>query len=106
MAFMRPDIYLGYAYLVETTSGTEIVPADVVTVPRDADTVLRLRVLAPYLTGAPDPGAIVSESFGYFARLSAPGYLDCTDWSGPYSSATEAEDALSEMYGDDSGDAE
>ena len=21
---------------------------------------------------------------GYYSRLSAPGYLDCTDWSGPF----------------------
>jgi len=27
---------------------------------------------------------------GYFARLSAPGYLDCTDWEGPFATEGEA----------------
>jgi len=31
---------------------------------------------------------------GYYFRLSAPGYMDCTDWSGPYQ--TE-EGAVAEM---------
>ena len=36
---------------------------------------------------------------GWFARLSAPGYLDCTDWSGPFASPAEASGYLREMYG-------
>lgn len=27
---------------------------------------------------------------GFYARLSAPGYLDCTDWSGPFKTEAEA----------------
>ena len=27
---------------------------------------------------------------GWYARLTAPGYLDCTDWRGPYPSAFRA----------------
>lgn len=38
--------------------------------------------------------------FGYFAQLAAPGYLDQTEWIGPYDSADEALEALYEMYGD------
>jgi hypothetical protein len=26
---------------------------------------------------------------GYFSRLSASGYLDCTDWNGPYDTLYE-----------------
>lgn len=37
---------------------------------------------------------------GWYSRLSAPGYLDCTDWSGPYKSQDEAFTALYEMYGE------
>lgn len=40
---------------------------------------------------------------GYGARLSAPGYLDCTEWS-VYATEAEAEEALTEMYGDDDDD--
>ena len=37
---------------------------------------------------------------GWYARLSAPGYLDCTDWIGPFDSEDEAFEALYETYGD------
>lgn len=38
---------------------------------------------------------------GIYARLSAPGYLDCTDWIGPFDSQREAEEELYRMYGND-----
>jgi hypothetical protein len=38
---------------------------------------------------------------GYFARLSAPGYLDCTDWSGPFDTAEAAEAYIQSMYFED-----
>lgn len=34
----------------------------------------------------------------WFYRLSAPGYMDCTDWSGPFASEQEARDDLSATY--------
>ena len=35
---------------------------------------------------------------GYFCRLSAPGYLDCTEWSGPFETLREAyEDLVSQQ---------
>jgi hypothetical protein len=37
---------------------------------------------------------------GYYARLSAPGYLDCTEWSGPYRTELEAALYLAEQYGE------
>lgn len=38
---------------------------------------------------------------GYYGRLSAPGYLDCTDWTGPFNSPEEALEGLYDLYGDD-----
>lgn len=35
---------------------------------------------------------------GWYARLQAPGYLDATDWIGPYASHEEALAALVEQY--------
>lgn len=35
---------------------------------------------------------------GWYGRLSAPGYLDCTDWDGPYDSAEEALRATMELF--------
>jgi hypothetical protein len=40
---------------------------------------------------------------GIYARLSAPGYLDCTDWSGPFESIRHAEEYLVETYLDEWG---
>ena len=37
----------------------------------------------------------------YGARMSAPGYLDCTDWT-LFDTEEEAMEYLEEMYGDDS----
>jgi hypothetical protein len=37
---------------------------------------------------------------GYYCRLSAPGYLDCTDWSGPYATEEEAVANMLSMWGE------
>jgi len=42
----------------------------------------------------------VSEP-GWYFRLSAPGYLDCTDWTGPYETEEEANEALAICYEDE-----
>ena len=51
-------------------------------------------------SGATDDLEKVTRIKGYGARLSAPGYLDCTEW-GVYDTKAEAKAALDEMYGDD-----
>jgi len=38
---------------------------------------------------------------GWYSRLSAPGFLDCTDWNGPFKSATAAKRYLVDLYGYD-----
>ena len=35
---------------------------------------------------------------GYVARMSAPGYMDCTEWSGPFRSVAEAIADLAESF--------
>jgi hypothetical protein len=35
---------------------------------------------------------------GWYARQSAPGYLDATDWMGPFDTEQEALSELHEMY--------
>ncbi len=40
------------------------------------------------------------EDDKFYARLSASGYLDCTDWSGPYDSIEDAAAGLLELYGE------
>lgn len=41
-----------------------------------------------------------TNPIGWFARLSAAGYLDCTDWIGPFDTELEAIKALWEEHGD------
>ena len=39
---------------------------------------------------------------GFYARLSADGYLDCTEWQGPYLTVGKALKGLYDTYGDES----
>lgn len=48
----------------------------------------------------------VSAESGWCARYSAPGYLDCTEWCGPFATEEEAEEECRAMYGDDEEDAD
>lgn len=47
----------------------------------------------------------VTTRQGYGARLSAPGYMDCTEWS-VFDTKAEAREYLEDMYGDDEDDSE
>lgn len=38
----------------------------------------------------------IEEQTGWWARLSAPGYMDATEWLGPYETEDEAKDDLAE----------
>jgi hypothetical protein len=96
--FMEPEWYQGDVWEVRANHGeTHIVPADVCATDGSD--------LADYVDGTIDTddngNPIVTLRRGvWLARLSAPGYLDCTDWV-----ACETEDAakdyLAETYGDD-----
>ena len=42
---------------------------------------------------------------GWYSRLSASGYLDCTDWTGPFESGEEAIMYIQDLYEvDENGD--
>lgn len=40
----------------------------------------------------------IEQVNGYAGRLSAPGYLDCTDWIGPFDSAKDARREVINTY--------
>ena len=84
--FMRNAVEHGTFYVGETTIGTVILHPDVYVTEKSHYTLLR--------------GERWHKMKGWYGRLSAPGFLDCTDWSGPYRSSRAAYDALDEMYGD------
>lgn len=97
---------------VETTHGTEWVDsASLSLFVRDSDTKTHamsgreradtIKKIQPYTEGTP----MSWENFkGYGARLSAPGYLDCTEWT-VFDTEEEAREYLAETYPEDSEDA-
>ncbi|KAF1042231.1 MAG: hypothetical protein GAK35_02845 [Herbaspirillum frisingense] len=92
---MRKDIYHGGFFAVDTTAGTEVVPADLIG--RTCST--HVEALLNYLEGSPlDPDELAEYREGWLARMTMPGYLDCTAW-GAYQSEAAAHVAMDEMYG-------
>lgn len=90
---MRPEILAKQeGWIVEThDAGTCYVPADIAPVPDwlsrgvqvDADTgpfSLLESCIADYVEGVHIESIEALAKPHYFARLSAPGYLDCTEW--------------------------
>lgn len=89
MAFMQPFIERGDFYEVETDYGTFVVPADLVgSRPRKSDFAL-------YVEGTPESFELRRNV--YAAYLSAPGYMDRTDYT-LFDSKQEAEDYLHDEY--------
>ena len=86
MAHMKPDITHITMIDVDTNAGSFLVPADVFDA---ADPLACTEGTKLYGT---------EEVTGWFARLSAPGYLDCTDWIGPYATEWEAKADLLDTY--------
>lgn len=79
--FMQPEIVKDLFFLLDNGDGEE------------------------YWTNCPvgdEDGKInsIDEQGGYFARLSASGYLDCTDWSGPFDSQDDAAQHLIDTFGE------
>lgn len=75
MRFMVQEVYHGAAYVVETTHGTEIVPAEYSLADPDS---IDEEDLAGYCEGRIEG---FSYRRGWLARMTAPGYLDSTDWT-------------------------
>lgn len=110
MGFMTLQVEKFVALVVDGPLGGEIVPWDLLGgdpgAPRmlDVDDDDARETLARAAPFCPDGTRVVWSAEiveGWFARMSAPGYLDCTDWIGPYDTAEEAERECREMYGDD-----
>ena len=108
MAFMKPEIYHGEAYLVDGPYGEEVVPLDACGdlgpgVPTgEQETALRALAVAlgDYLENAHSRIWSIERRAGWLARFSAPGYMDCTPWS-LYDSRAKAEAALAEETEDE-----
>jgi hypothetical protein len=112
MSFMEPQIEQGQWYEIETTQGVAYLPSDVVSVPvvraddecpatehntTEEEWTAISRALRDHVDGEPE-SVCIREGFG--ARLSAPGYMDCTDWA-VFETEQEARDYLREESGID-----
>ncbi len=85
MSFMQRQITPQQPWWeVETTSGTFFVDKSLCGI-RGVNDYVEGKVLS------------VSHTVGYGARLSAPGYMDCTEWC-VFSTPEEAKNYLDEMY--------
>ena len=64
--------------------------------------------LVPLAYAECEDGEIIVETYEnkWFCHLSADGYMDQTDWDGPYDTEDEAREAIRDAYGvdPDSGD--
>ena len=97
--FMEPQIAEKERWAqVETNCGTEFVPLEQLglTLPDGIEACTEL--LRDYLEG--NRVFSVQEREGYGARLSAPGYLDCTEWA-VFDTEEEARAHLEETYGEE-----
>lgn len=98
MAFMERQIIRDEFVKIETNHGVTFVPIDVVGTLPDPLTQDALSDLAQYCEGIPESAEIIS---GFGARLSAPGYLDCTEWA-VFDTEDEAVEYMDEYYSDES----
>jgi hypothetical protein len=98
---------------IETTHGTEFISVaetslfvrDSVTRTHpmtDAERAATTAKIRPYTTGEPQSWENVT---GFGARLSAPGYLDCTEWT-VFDTEDEAHEYLAEISDDEDGEPE
>ena len=110
MSFMQRQITYRIDWLsVETTHGTWFVPKDDLKLMYpDSESALgdnyedAVADIEPYVEGKIQSWKTVK---GYGARLSAPGYLDCTEWS-VFDTVEEAQEYLDEMYPEDENEEE
>ncbi len=86
-SFMKHQVEFGAYFIGETTEGTVVLSPDIFETEKRHYKLLQ--------------GERWRKQRGWFGRLSAPGYLDSTDWSGPFDSEKEAQAFLNEMYGDE-----
>lgn len=97
MGFMIPVAEYFAGYRVETNQGTEFIPEDVCGPIVDVTDEGEWGILADYLEGSKLESVERVEP-AWYGRLSAPGYIDCTLWDGPYETEQAALDAVKEAY--------
>ena len=99
--FMEPEVWETDFILLDGDMGTDVIPADVVDytpTSEDEDSETIPDELADYTENTTMYS--IEKKHGWVGRLSAPGYLDATEYT--YGNTEqEVRDELSDMYGDD-----
>lgn len=109
-SFMKPEVVQGTWLIVDTDLGGEVIPSDVVDM-KEARELQSMMAADPgvpvdlkdfdlgkYVQGSQLYELDIKEGFG--ARLSAPGYLDSTDWTF-FDNEADAMEYLENAYGSD-----
>jgi hypothetical protein len=98
MSFMQRQVIEADYFEVETTQGCWIIPRDVIS---DAPIgCADIELFINFVEGDPiTDEPFVEVQHGWIARMSAPGFLDCTEWAA-FKTEKEANDYLDEFYGD------
>lgn len=90
MSFLQPQITQEHFQVIENTAeGTIVTPEASVEYPGNEDAAKAFGVALDDITTV----------YGFGARLSAPGYMDCTDWV-VFNTEKDAAEYLLETYGD------
>ena len=107
MSFMQPEICQSSFYSVETNYGTEIIPVSSCGILADTDDEWTDEQLADHFGDYIEGNTVYSAELksGWLYRLSAPGYMDCTD-TGSADTEAEAISDLLDTYGNDCGEPE
>jgi hypothetical protein len=101
--FMVPEYATGTAWSVETTHGGDIVLSDLVSTDGyKVDEIIEAsenpelaESLSQYVEGEVEEMSVVK---GWFAHLTAHGYMDQTEWAGPFKTQKEAEKYIEDTY--------
>ena len=100
MGFMQQQVQYDTWFRIEGNQGITFVPSDVSSIGTDMEGNVNefdLGELEDYYEGEIESASMVK---GFGARLSAPGYLDCTEWS-VFDTEDEAHAYLDEYYPED-----
>lgn len=109
-SFMEKVVYEDFAFEVESDGGTQIVPVDFVgslglaegqsVTPESEGFDQIVDALSEFFEGPAGNVHSVTLRKGWLARMSAPGYMDATDWM-IFDTEEEANEELDRLYGDD-----
>ncbi len=98
MSFMTHDIRYDRFLEVDDRQGSTFIPMDLFRW-KPGQSLPSTDVIQPYVDHRLGPVVELTMHHAFFARLSAPGYTDQTDWSGPFKDWDDAARHLIQTHG-------